>query len=241
MRPLLPFVAGVLLTISAAVVAQVYNFFPPPGSTVTTNAVLVGAASNSLASVALTADRALFGTATTPQATAVTDCTQSNQALTYSTTSHTFSCRQLAIIVAKGGDTSRANTATPTADPDILVGSVVTGTWMLSCDFIVSLPSTNGGWQSELTFSGTSTISNFRYLYVDQFTGAAPISDAQAFGALTSTAGHSGATSTVEVTYQGTFVVTAPGNVGLSWAQATTNANGTVLKTGSGCNIVKIG
>ena len=75
----------------------------PGGST---NAAQYNAGSGTLGGVSLGADQALFGTASTPQATSVPNCGSSTQALAYSTGTHTFSCQT----ISAGGTPGGSNT-----------------------------------------------------------------------------------------------------------------------------------
>lgn len=232
--------AGILLSVSFAALAQFYNIFPPPGSTITQHGVLIGGASNTLKSTAVMPLDSFLqgqGTGADPTARTIINCSGGNSALTYNSSSHAFGCTNPIRGTVIAVDESRT---TNVVSPDANLGiSVVSGNWWVTCHFIVSLPATNGGFGSELTFLGPGN-SLFRYLWVDQFTGTAPITDAQPMNTIETFPGHSGAATTVSVTFQGNVIIGGSGIIGVSWAQNTSNANATVLKAGSGCYALQL-
>lgn len=122
-RPWLPaaFMGAVAIGFSAILLAQIYNFFPSPNSTITNHGVLVGSTSNAINSVsAMAADTVLQGQGASadPAAVAVNNCGDSTHGLSYSTSTHTFGCQSIVsatacshgtATIAAGGFTGTAN------------------------------------------------------------------------------------------------------------------------------------
>ena len=133
----------------------------------------------------------------------------------------------------KLGDTSRSNTVTATADPDLAIPVNVASTvWEMAVYLRYE-----GGTLGSSDFAWKWTVPTGASLFLDPVnqntSGAATVGGEQT-ATNTVTAGSAGAGNVRSVTLTGTLIVsTNTGSVTLLWCQGTTNATATILHTGS--------
>lgn len=148
------------MAIAGSVVAQVYNFFPPTNSTLTTHGVLVGSTSNAINSVAAMAADTLLqgqGTSADPVAVAVNNCGDSTHALSYNTSTHAFGCQSIVSTTActHGTATIAATGFSGTANSHLFWEKCGDGT-----NFMVVLHIQVSGTSNSTAFSISGLTSN---------------------------------------------------------------------------------
>jgi hypothetical protein len=137
---------------------------------------------------------------------------------------------------AKPADTSRANTITRTADPDLQFASQAAGTYSLSC--YLNWVDNAIGAAYTLNTTGTLTLgifTNFRSdLAGDVFSGVVNnVNGATATSCGTASVPCSGIVNA-------SIVQSTTGTISLNWAQGSSNATAVILKQGSWCQLTKI-
>ena len=235
-----------VLAISAGVLAQVYNFFPPPNSTITSHGLLVGSTSNAINSVSvMAADTVLQGQGASadPAAVSVNNCGDSTHALSYSTSTHAFGCQAISggagttlNQVTKASTTSRNSTVTPTLDPELQF-SVGSGIHTMTC--LLQWQTFTGiqGARIQLSFSGTS--SGFPAMTVFKYdsNGTPSPQSFQVFnlGASIVDTSFPNANDNAVWMVSATMQATSSGTLGIAWAQGNNTGNNLALNQGSWC------
>lgn len=138
----------------------------------------------------------------------------------------------------KLGDTSRSNTVTPAADPDLTIPVAASAVYELSCYWRYE-----GGTLGSADFAWKWSVPTGANLYAtiaNQSTaGAATVGGDQTTN--TVTAGSAGAGNVRGVTLTGTVTTSATtGSVTLLWSQGTLNATATILHAGSRFSLRRI-
>lgn len=144
----------------------------------------------------------------------------------------------------KLGDTSRSNTVTQTADPDLVIPlNVPSAIYEVYVYFRYE-----GGTQGSADFAWKWTTPTGASLFLSPVdvntSGAAAVGGEQATTSGTTntvTAGSGGAGAVRSVTLTGTLIMsTSTGSLTLLWAQGTTNATATILHVGSRVSLRRI-
>jgi hypothetical protein len=141
--------------------------------------------------------------------------------------------QSLASITAyKAGDTSRSNTATPAADPDLTLPVAANATYLVF-GYVFATGAAISTADIAITFTGPAG-SAFHYTTLGYSTAAiATLAMSAARTSGNAAQGVNGSAASpililAEITTSGT-----PGSFALNWAQNTPNATATVLKAGS--------
>jgi len=139
--------------------------------------------------------------------------------------------------VYKASDTSRSSTTSLTADPHLTLAVAASAVYLVTLALTVAGDAA-GDFKFDFTVPTGATMSKYRYL-------ANATGTTSEFGtlALASTAGSiscDGADRPLMI--WGTLITTTnTGNITLRWAQNTSNAIGTVIRTASSMLLVRIG
>jgi hypothetical protein len=216
-------------------------------ATLTAHGVLLGEGTSNVASVAaMAADTLLQGQGATadPAATTVGNCGDATHALSYSTSTHTFGCQAISAgsgvsitQVYKTTTTSRSNTTTPTADPD-LQATVGTGNHTIHCVLTIFGAVSSGGFREQPAFSGTISGGAASWTYtVTRYALSTAPSTVNAMQAMSASLADPTpvANDTATVILNGSFISTTSGTVSLNWAQQTSAGGNTQLLAGSFC------
>jgi hypothetical protein len=137
---------------------------------------------------------------------------------------------------AKPADTSRTNTITNTADPDLQFASQAAGTYSLTCylSWVINAIGAN----YTLNTTGTLTLGIYTNVVADNAGGAfSPVvNNINGSNATTSAT----ATAPQSSTLQASIVQSTTGTISFNWSQRTSSATAVVLKQGSWCQLTKI-
>jgi hypothetical protein len=212
--------------------------------TLAAHGVLLGEGTSPVSFVsALAADTLLQGQGITsdPAAVSLVNCGDSTHALAYSTSTHTFSCQTITAggggatvqRALKGADTTRTNTTTAAADPD-LTFTVASGAHTLECYLQIVVGATGNTPGFKAAFVAVNpTPATPQYLAVGENNSASFVVHGNAD---TTAQQFTTAASTVsEATVNVGWTAGSGGTVSVNWAQVTTSATATTLKAGSYC------
>lgn len=244
------FFIGLAVAISAGVLAQVYNFFPPPNSTITTHGVLVGAATNSINSVAvMAADTVLQGQGASadPAAVAVNNCGDTSHALSYSTSTHTFGCQSITgsgggpTTVIKTAGTTRSSTTTYADDPDLIFSSQAAGNYVVECYLIITAGSgTTPGFKARFNTTDTQTNQSVMTGIWSSQNEASQLPNNNSWAAGVNNGNAPSALDTVSLQLTSGLVQSGTGTISLQWAQNSSQSTTVVVQGGSWCRLTKV-
>lgn len=212
-----------------------------------TNAVQYNAGGGNLGGVSLVADQTLFGSATTPLATALVNCGDATHALAYSTSTHTYSCQAISAGgggatvtgVIKAASTSRSSTTTFATDPDLTFGSQVAGNYSIDCYlFITASSGTTPGSKFTFIMGSLSTQSQMTGYWAAQ-NESPPTNNTNSFAAGVNAGSVPSALDTASVRLQASFIQTTTGTIALQWAQNLSSAANLTVLPGSSCQLTK--
>jgi len=211
--------------------------------TLTAHGVLLGEGTSPVSFVsALAADTLLQGQGITsdPAAVSVPNCGSSTQALAYSTSTHTFSCQTISAggggvtvqRALKASDTTRTNTTTAAADPD-LTFTVASGAHTLECYLMITVGATGNTPGFKAGFVAINAGVTPQFLANGSNNGAGYVVSGNADGTAQqfTTAGSTVSLATVSVGW----TAGSGGTASVNWAQVTSSGTATTLKAGSYC------
>lgn len=139
--------------------------------------------------------------------------------------------------VYKAANTSRANTTTASADPDLQIGLPSTGTYAIELWLNDGLTANStGGLKGTIAYSGTSTAGEWGL--TGSGTGTTPVPlvvigvTAQQFQTSQNAQGN--------LQILGYIVATSTGTLSLNWAQQSSNATASIVAIGSWMRVTKL-
>lgn len=142
----------------------------------------------------------------------------------------------------KPADTTRTSTATRTNDPDLQGIPLAIGTHRVEAMLGIQSAGATGDFSLAWAFSGTATCLRQTLGYAaDGVTMATLCATSLTAGSTYGTGGASGSSTIFGVRELMTIIVTAAGNLDMQWAQAVSNASGTLLSAGSTVTVQRLG
>lgn len=147
-----------------------------------------------------------------------------------------------AVTVIKPGDTSRASTTTVTADPDLNLGALDPGTYLLDGYLIYNGAATGtGDLKMTVTPTGGTVSSSFYTLIGPALSGVTASQYTATAFTNGSNVGSNGSANNMGARLTGSFTLSV-GVTALTifWAQSTSSATATVLKAGSWIRATRI-
>ena len=144
--------------------------------------------------------------------------------------------------VYKTSDTTRSSTATATNDPDIAFTSVPDGFYTADAQIVVNVASTGNGFRMGWSGIGTPSTGNCIGSASSSAPGTSFIEYGMGATVVASTSWPNQATTNLGLTCRGTLTATGGGTtaVHMSWAQASSAAVNTTVKTGTWLKLTRL-
>lgn len=146
--------------------------------------------------------------------------------------------RGVAVCKFKAADTARQSTTTPANDPDLAYAIPSTGTYQIELGLVFDSVAAGAGFKFGLTFSGTAGgTPGVQFGYVNS-AAYGPVTS----GGIIGGTNVQGTVSTVanEVILNFTVSITVIGTLNVQWAQNSSTASNTTLRTGSFLKVTKL-
>lgn len=213
-------------------------------TTLTNHGILVGAGTSAVSGLtALTNDQLILGsTGVNPGAVSLVNCGSATQALSYSTSTHTFGCQTIsaggggATTVMKTATTTRTSTTTVALDPDLQFTSVTAGNHTLHCNITVGVGATGATPGFKLAVQVNSPGTTPQFLVTGISNGSPVAFNQNADGVLTAAFSPGSGISVYNIDV-GWIASSGAGTAGLLWAQQTSSATATSINVNSFCQL----